>query len=154
MPRRELLLDLRQRRLQRRRGHRHRRGHRGVLQGSRRGTLLRPREPAAQSARIATANDQSLMRSRATKKPSRGHSAKEIAKIRVLLSALDPTLALAHAAADPFEWRVNEAGFAGLARIIVGQQVSTASANSIWSRFKAGVGAGIGELSARAVMAH
>jgi DNA-3-methyladenine glycosylase II len=80
----------------------------------------------------------------------RGHSAQEIEKIRILLSALDPVLALAHGAAGPFEWRVSEAGFAGLARIIIGQQVSTASANAIWSRFKAGVG----ELSARAVMEH
>jgi DNA-3-methyladenine glycosylase II len=86
-----------------------------------------------------------------TKKPrSMGHTAQEITKIRRLLSSLDPALALAHKAAPAFEWRVSKAGFPGLARIIVGQQVSTASANSIWTRFVAGVG----EPSPRSVTAH
>ncbi len=35
--------------------------------------------------------------------------------------------------------RLREPGFEGLARIIVGQQVSVASANAIWSRFEATV---------------
>lgn len=89
------------------------------------------------------------MKPTSTKARSPGHSGAEIQKIRVLLGSLDPALALAHSASAPFEWRNREAGIAGLARIVIGQQVSTASADSIWNRFSAG----IGELSAQAILA-
>lgn len=45
----------------------------------------------------------------------------------------------AHALAGDPPLRRHAGGFAGLARIVVGQQVSIASANAIWSRLEAGV---------------
>jgi DNA-3-methyladenine glycosylase II len=39
--------------------------------------------------------------------------------------------------AGPLPLRRTSPGFAGLARVIIGQQVSTASANAIWTRFAA-----------------
>lgn len=54
------------------------------------------------------------------------------------------------AALPPFAWRVRPGGFAGLARFVVDQQVSTASAEAIWTR----VLAGLGEVSAARVLAH
>ncbi len=51
------------------------------------------------------------------------------------LLALDVRLAPIAARAGPFEIRHSPGGFAGLARIVTGQQVSTASADAIWSRF-------------------
>jgi DNA-3-methyladenine glycosylase II len=44
-------------------------------------------------------------------------------------------------AAGPFEIRKTDPGFAGLARVITGQQLSVASARAIWSRFAALEGA-------------
>ena len=44
--------------------------------------------------------------------------------------------------AGPVPLRRAPAGFAGLARVVVGQQVSTASANAIWGRFAAAFPAG------------
>jgi DNA-3-methyladenine glycosylase II len=43
--------------------------------------------------------------------------------------------------AGPFEIRKTDPGFAGLARVITGQQLSVASARAIWSRFEALEGA-------------
>jgi DNA-3-methyladenine glycosylase II len=57
------------------------------------------------------------------------------------LVALDPRLAEVRERAGPFEIRRTEAGFAGLARAICGQQLSTASASAIWLRFAALEGA-------------
>lgn len=51
------------------------------------------------------------------------------------LRRLDPRLIAVAERAGPFEIRSAEPGFAGLARIICGQQLSTASAAAIWSRF-------------------
>jgi DNA-3-methyladenine glycosylase II len=67
-------------------------------------------------------------------------STQDIEAVRIKLSELDPVLALAHEAVEPFEWHVRERGFAGLIQLIIEQQVSTASAAAIWKRFKAGVG--------------
>lgn len=50
---------------------------------------------------------------------------------------LDPALEPLHAALPPFEWRVRPAGFHGLAKMIVEQQVSVASAAAIWARLEA-----------------
>lgn len=43
--------------------------------------------------------------------------------------------------AGPFEIRKTEPGFAGMARIVCGQQLSVASARAIWTRFEALPGA-------------
>lgn len=51
------------------------------------------------------------------------------------LVALDPRLAAVAERAGAFEPRHSPGGFAGLARIVTGQQVSTQSADAIWSRF-------------------
>ena len=65
----------------------------------------------------------------------------ELEAARAHLAALDPSLARAHFATPPFPWRVWEGGYAGLIKIIVGQQVSVAAAAAIWARLVAGVGA-------------
>ncbi|WP_197279460.1 DNA-3-methyladenine glycosylase family protein [Devosia sp. A16] len=51
------------------------------------------------------------------------------------LIALDPRLGPVAERAGSFEIRRFPGGFEGLARIVTGQQVSTASADAIWSRF-------------------
>ena len=51
------------------------------------------------------------------------------------LIALDPRLAAVAERAGRFEPRHSPGGFAGLARIVTGQQVSTQSADAIWARF-------------------
>jgi DNA-3-methyladenine glycosylase II len=51
------------------------------------------------------------------------------------LVALDPRLGDVAGKAGTFEIRRSPGGFEGLARIVTGQQVSTASADAIWSRF-------------------
>ena len=76
-------------------------------------------------------------------------SADKILSAREALAAADPALATAHAAVAPFAWRSQARGYAGLSRMIISQQVSTASANAIWARFEAG----LGEVSPQAVLA-
>ena len=64
--------------------------------------------------------------------------------LKAQLSALlrrDPSLKPIAKAAGPFEIRLTPAGFAGLARVICGQQLSVASARAIWGRFAALEGA-------------
>lgn len=51
------------------------------------------------------------------------------------LITLDPRLAPVAERAGAFEVRHSPGGFAGLARIVTGQQVSTQSADAIWGRF-------------------
>ncbi|QJW93936.1 DNA-3-methyladenine glycosylase family protein [Frigoriglobus tundricola] len=80
------------------------------------------------------------MNAATTDRTAHVQSARDIEAVRVELSGRDPALAVAHAAAGPFEWHVRESGFAGLVRLITEQQVSTASAAAIWKRFAAGVG--------------
>lgn len=63
-----------------------------------------------------------------------------LAEIRAALAHDHPALARAHADAPPLSWRVRPGGFTGLVWMIVGQQVSTASAAAIWSRLEAGLG--------------
>ncbi len=53
------------------------------------------------------------------------------------LVALDPRLAPVRAVAGDVAPRITEPGFAGIAKVICGQQVSVASASAIWSRFAA-----------------
>jgi DNA-3-methyladenine glycosylase II len=57
------------------------------------------------------------------------------------LLALDPRLVAVAERAGAFEIRTSPGGFAGLARIVTGQQVSTQSADAIWGRFSALEGA-------------
>lgn len=64
-----------------------------------------------------------------------------LAEIRAALVAADPALARADAEAPALSWRVRPGGFEGLVWMIVGQQVSTASAAAIWARVQAGLGA-------------
>ena len=74
-----------------------------------------------------------------------------LAEARSRLVRLDPALAPLDAALPPFAWRTRACGFAGLARMIVDQQVSLASAAAIWARLQAGLG---GEVTAPRVLAH
>lgn len=74
-----------------------------------------------------------------------------LTEARARLVELDPALGPLHAALPPFEWRVRPGGFAGLARFIVDQQVSLASAAAIWARVEAGLG---GEVTGARVLAH
>lgn len=55
--------------------------------------------------------------------------------LRKLLK-LDTRLVDIHRRAGPFEIRKQPGGFAGLAKVICGQQLSVASARAIWSRFE------------------
>ena len=68
-------------------------------------------------------------------------SAEVLASHLDALVGLDPRLVEVRERAGPFEIRRTEAGFAGLARAICGQQLSTASASAIWLRFAALEGA-------------
>ena len=49
---------------------------------------------------------------------------------------LDPRLEPVRAVAGPVEPRINPPGFAGMAKVVTGQQLSVASAAAIWSRFE------------------
>jgi DNA-3-methyladenine glycosylase II len=68
-------------------------------------------------------------------------TAKHLATARLALAALDPALAVAHDATPAFLWRSKPAGFAGLVKLVLEQQVSVASAAAIWARLEAGLGA-------------
>lgn len=67
-------------------------------------------------------------------------SAETLFAARAALVELDPALAHAHAVTPEFPWRTREGDFAGLLRLLVEQQVSTASAAAIWRRVEAGLG--------------
>jgi len=54
--------------------------------------------------------------------------------LKILLKQ-DKRLAEVSRKAGPFEIRLQAGGFAGLAKVICGQQLSVASARAIWSRF-------------------
>ena len=73
-----------------------------------------------------------------------------IAMARATLAARDPALAQADARTPVFEWRLRPGGFEGLFRMIVEQQVSVASAASVWARLQAG----LGEITPQALLAH
>ena len=64
----------------------------------------------------------------------------DIAAAREALVAADPAIARVHAQAPAFEWRLRVGGFEGLFRMIVEQQVSVASAASVWARLREGMG--------------
>ncbi len=58
------------------------------------------------------------------------------------LAAIEPGFARALGHAGYPEPRIRDRGYATLLRTIVGQQVSVAAANSIWTKLEAGFGAG------------
>jgi DNA-3-methyladenine glycosylase II len=64
----------------------------------------------------------------------------DIAAAREALVAADPAMARVHAQTPAFEWRLRVGGFEGLFRMIVEQQVSVASAASVWARLREGMG--------------
>lgn len=66
--------------------------------------------------------------------------AEAITAARAWLAEADPALAPLEAATPVWEWRLRRPGYYGLAKMIVEQQVSIASAAAIWGRFEAGVG--------------
>jgi len=68
-------------------------------------------------------------------------TARDIAAARQALADLDPALGEADAATPPLEWRSRPGGFVGLFRMMVEQQVSVASADAVWRRLNAGMGA-------------
>lgn len=82
--------------------------------------------------------------------PLTAPSVELIATARASLAARDPALARAHAQTPAFEWRLRPGGFEGLFRMIVEQQVSVASAASVWARLDAG----LGEITPQALLAH
>lgn len=53
-----------------------------------------------------------------------------------MLVGLDPRLAAVRDVAGEVSPRISEPGFAGMAKVITGQQLSVASARAIWSRFE------------------
>jgi len=64
----------------------------------------------------------------------------DIAAARRALVAADPALVRVDAQTPPLEWRLRVGGFEGLFRMIVEQQVSVASAASVWARLRDGMG--------------
>ena len=64
----------------------------------------------------------------------------DIAAARQALVATDPALVRVDAQTPPLEWRLRVGGFEGLFRMIVEQQVSVASAASVWARLREGMG--------------
>jgi DNA-3-methyladenine glycosylase II len=66
--------------------------------------------------------------------------ARAIRRMRKFLAARDEAFARVEAVTPAFPWRTRNGGYEGLLEILVAQQVSTAAAAAIWSRFAAGVG--------------
>ena len=75
----------------------------------------------------------------------------QIAAARETLTAADPALARASARTPAFEWRLKPGGFDSLFWMIVGQQVSLASAAAIWARVVEGLD---GAVTAETVLAR
>ncbi|SEQ29202.1 DNA-3-methyladenine glycosylase II [Devosia sp. YR412] len=63
-------------------------------------------------------------------------SAEAIAAHIELLVSIDPRLAAVRDFAGPVAPRINPPGFAGMAKVITGQQLSVTSAAAIWGRFE------------------
>ena len=74
----------------------------------------------------------------------------DIAQARRELASRDPAMARIDAVVEPFVWRTHPGGFATLARMIVDQQVSLASAAAVWSKLETGLGA----VTPERVLAH
>ena len=78
----------------------------------------------------------------------------ELAAAREVLASADPALARVHAETPPLEWRLRDGGFEGLLRMIIEQQVSVASAASVWAKMIAGMGDAAGRITPQALLAH
>lgn len=63
-------------------------------------------------------------------------SASVVASHIAALVGIDPRLAPVRDFAGPVQPRINPPGFAGIAKVITGQQLSVTSAAAIWSRFE------------------
>jgi DNA-3-methyladenine glycosylase II len=63
-------------------------------------------------------------------------SAEAIAAHIELLVEVDPRLVAVRDFAGPVQPRINPSGFAGIAKVITGQQLSVTSASAIWGRFE------------------
>lgn len=63
-----------------------------------------------------------------------------IAEARRLLAACDPALARVDALTPGFRWWARPAGYPALVWMIIGQQVSVASAEAVWARLEAECG--------------
>jgi DNA-3-methyladenine glycosylase II len=74
----------------------------------------------------------------------------DIAEGLAWLTRRDRRLARVAKVAGPIPLRRAEPGFAGLARVVIGQQVSTASASAIWGRFESAFADGRAETFAAA----
>jgi len=74
----------------------------------------------------------------------------DIAAARRALVAADPALVRVDAQTPPLEWRLRVGGFEGLFRMIVEQQVSVASAASVWARLREGMG----DITPELLLAH
>lgn len=72
--------------------------------------------------------------------PRLDHSAAIASHIEALVG-IDPRLGPVRDFAGPVQPRISSPGFAGMAKVICGQQVSVASAAAIWQRFAALPGA-------------
>ena len=59
----------------------------------------------------------------------------QIVQARKVLAAIDPAMARIDDRVTGFEWPRRPGGFTGLVKMVVGQQVSVAAADSIWKRF-------------------
>jgi DNA-3-methyladenine glycosylase II len=68
--------------------------------------------------------------------PQKLDSPEALAQHLAALLKRDPRLVAVAEQAGPFELRIVPRGFAGMARIVCGQQLSVASARAIWSRFE------------------
>jgi len=73
--------------------------------------------------------------------PSTPLDADDLRQARSWLAARDPALAHMDAQTPAFAWRTSLGGFAGLVRVITGQQGSIGAAAAIWARLDAGLGA-------------
>lgn len=67
-------------------------------------------------------------------------SVDQLAILRRELVGIDPALARADAESPPLVWRTRPAGFATLIWMVIGQQVSLASADAVWLRLNAALG--------------
>ncbi|HEY8576310.1 MAG TPA: DNA-3-methyladenine glycosylase [Devosia sp.] len=63
-------------------------------------------------------------------------SAEAIAQCIDALVGIDPRLGPVRDFAGPVQPRINPTGFAGIAKVVTGQQLSVTSAAAIWSRFE------------------
>lgn len=63
-------------------------------------------------------------------------SAEAVAAHIDLLVGIDPRLGAVRDFAGPVQPRINPPGFAGIAKVITGQQLSVSSAAAIWGRFE------------------